>query len=50
MKQLFFAFILIFGLIQRVGVKIQIYPTVKGIADGKDNLLEKAIVVLENGW
>lgn len=37
---------------QRVGVKIDypIKPTLKGIADGKDELLEKALELLEKGW
>ncbi|RZK23955.1 MAG: peptidase S41, partial [Flavobacterium sp.] len=37
---------------QRVGVKIDypITPTVKGIRDGKDELLEKAMELLEKGW
>ena len=35
---------------QRVGVKIDypIKPTIKGIVDGKDELLEKAVALLEN--
>lgn len=37
---------------QRVGVKIDYptKPTIKGIKDGKDELLEKAISLLEKGW
>jgi C-terminal processing protease CtpA/Prc len=37
---------------QRVGVKIDypIKPTIKGIIEGKDELLEKAISLLEKGW
>ena len=37
---------------QRVGVKIDypIKPTVNGIRDGKDELLEKALALLEKGW
>ncbi len=37
---------------QRVGVKIDypIKPTIKGITDGKDELLEKAISLLKKGW
>ncbi|RYG21925.1 MAG: peptidase S41 [Chitinophagaceae bacterium] len=37
---------------QRVGVKIdhKIYPTVKGISEGKDELLDKAIELLNKGW
>ena len=37
---------------QRVGVKIdhKIYPTIKGIAEGKDELLDKALEVLHTGW
>lgn len=37
---------------QRVGVKIDypIKPTVKGIRDGKDELLEKAMELLKKGW
>lgn len=37
---------------QRVGVKIDypIKPTIKGITDGKDELLEKAISLLRKGW
>jgi C-terminal processing protease CtpA/Prc len=37
---------------QRVGVKIdyKIYPTIKGISSGKDELLDKAIEVLNAGW
>ncbi|RYF17855.1 MAG: peptidase S41, partial [Flavobacteriales bacterium] len=36
---------------QRVGVKIdyEIKPTIKGIAEGKDELLDKAIVLLKKG-
>ncbi|MFI5451157.1 S41 family peptidase [Pedobacter sp. UC225_61] len=37
---------------QRVGVKIDyhIKPTIKGIIEGKDELLEKAVSLLEKGW
>jgi len=37
---------------QRVGVKIDsvIYPTINGIKEGKDELLEKAIETLNKGW
>lgn len=37
---------------QRVGVKIDypIKPTIKGVIEGKDELLEKAISLLEKGW
>lgn len=37
---------------QRVGVKIdyKMYPTIKGIAAGKDELLDKAIEILNAGW
>ncbi|ALL06103.1 hypothetical protein AQ505_11740 [Pedobacter sp. PACM 27299] len=37
---------------QRVGVRIDypIKPTVKGITEGKDELLEKAVSLLEAGW
>lgn len=37
---------------QRVGVKIDypIKPTVKGITEGRDELLEKAVSLLEKGW
>ncbi|MCZ4223847.1 S41 family peptidase [Pedobacter rhodius] len=37
---------------QRVGVKIDevIYPTINGIKQGKDELLEKAIETLNKGW
>lgn len=37
---------------QRVGVRLDypIKPTVKGITEGKDELLEKAVSVLEAGW
>jgi len=37
---------------QKIGVKIDfpIKPTVKGIVEGKDELLEKAIELLEKGW
>ncbi|QDW27125.1 peptidase S41 [Pedobacter sp. KBS0701] len=37
---------------QRVGVKIdyKIYPTIAGISAGKDELLDKAIEVLNTGW
>ncbi|MFC1222778.1 hypothetical protein ACFE6N_03155 [Pedobacter sp. BG31] len=37
---------------QRVGVKIdyKIYPTITGISTGKDELLDKAIEVLNAGW
>jgi Peptidase family S41 len=37
---------------QRVGVKIdyKIYPTIAGISGGKDELLNKAIEVLNAGW
>ncbi len=37
---------------QRVGVKIdyKIYPTIIGISTGKDELLDKAIEVLNAGW
>jgi len=37
---------------QRVGVRIDevIYPTINGIKEGKDELLEKAIETLNKGW
>ncbi len=37
---------------QRVGVKIDypIYPTIKGVKSGRDELLEKAVNILSNGW
>lgn len=37
---------------QRVGVKIDsiIYPTINGIKEGRDELLEKAIETLNKGW
>jgi len=37
---------------QRVGIKIdyKIYPTIAGISAGKDELLDKAIEVLNAGW
>jgi hypothetical protein len=37
---------------QRVGVKIDevIYPTISGIKQGKDELLDKAIQTLNKGW
>jgi C-terminal processing protease CtpA/Prc len=37
---------------QRVGVKIdyKVYPTIKGISAGKDELMEKAIEILNNSW
>ena len=37
---------------QRVGVKIDytLYPTITGVSEGKDELLEKAISVLNAGW
>jgi len=37
---------------QRVGVRIDevIYPTINGIKQGKDELLEKAIATLNKGW
>lgn len=37
---------------QRVGVSIDhpVKPTIKGIRDGKDELLEKAVELLEKGW
>ncbi|WP_354360069.1 S41 family peptidase [Pedobacter sp. UYP30] len=37
---------------QRVGVKIDypIYPTIKGVAAGKDELMEKAIEILKKGF
>ncbi|WP_316797395.1 S41 family peptidase [Pedobacter agri] len=37
---------------QRVGVKIDevIYPTINGIKQGKDELLEKAMETLNKGW
>lgn len=37
---------------QRVGVKIDkvIYPTINGIKQGKDELLDKAIETLNKGW
>ncbi|RZL64750.1 MAG: peptidase S41 [Pedobacter sp.] len=37
---------------QRVGVKIDypLHPTLKGLNEGKDELLEKAIEILREGW
>lgn len=37
---------------QRVGIKVdyQIKPTIKGITEGKDELLEKALELLKTGW
>jgi C-terminal processing protease CtpA/Prc len=37
---------------QRVGVKIDypIKPTIKGITEGKDELLDKAIELINKGW
>ncbi|WP_165825407.1 S41 family peptidase [Pedobacter yonginense] len=37
---------------QRVGVKVDeiVYPTIDGIKNGKDELLEKAIETLNKGW
>ena len=37
---------------QRVGVRIdeKIYPTIEGVRDGKDELLEKAVDLLKKGW
>ena len=35
---------------QRVGIvpDLEIYPTIKGIKDGKDEVLEKAIEMIQN--
>jgi len=40
------------GQTQRTGVKIdhKIYPTIKGITEEKDELLDKAVEVLNKGW
>jgi hypothetical protein len=37
---------------QRVGVKIdhQLKPTIKGTTEGKDELLDKAIELINKGW
>ena len=37
---------------QRVGVKIdyKIYPTIKGISAGKDELMDKAMEILNHSW
>jgi len=37
---------------QRIGVKIDevVYPTINGIKQGKDELLDKAIEMLNKGW
>jgi len=39
-------------LTQKIGIKIDylIKPTIKGIIGGKDELLEKAVAILEKGW
>ena len=37
---------------QRIGVKIDypLHPTIKGINEGKDELLEKAMELINDGW